>query len=245
MHDWNPAAPPPGRLGAVSLGLMLPVVSEEVDPPPGNVAVAPTPGAGVESPPGVLTVEVMPPGVVTVAPPLPRNVDVVGGESGATGATCGAGVPMADGGSAPRIGAGVAGVVLNDPVDRPMEDDPAPIPEPAPIPDPVPEPPPRPPVWAAASCSDPGTSRPAPATMASQVVDRTGMMHLRSRQRTPHAQRATGRALHSSFNHMCVRRPRRMAVSLSQPPPMCAAAIYQSLGQLYPHGGRALCDARR
>jgi hypothetical protein len=45
------------------------------------------PGAGVVRPSGAVGVVVMPPGVVTVVPLPPRNVEVVGGDKGATGAT--------------------------------------------------------------------------------------------------------------------------------------------------------------
>jgi hypothetical protein len=105
MHPSKLSMPPPGMLGADSLGLTVePVVSDEVPlpppPPPGKVAVTPAPGAVVVSPPGVVVVVVVPPGPVTVVPPPPRKVEVVGGLSGATGGTCGAGVPMADGGVA-------------------------------------------------------------------------------------------------------------------------------------------------
>jgi hypothetical protein len=81
MHASKVSAPPPGVLGADSLGLAV------EDPPPGKVDVTPTPGVVVESPPGVVVVVVPPPGVVTVDPPPPRNVVDVCGVSGATGAT--------------------------------------------------------------------------------------------------------------------------------------------------------------
>jgi hypothetical protein len=86
---------------------MLPVVIDDAPPPPppGKVAVVPAPGAVVVRPPGGVTLVVMPPGVVTVVPPLPRKVEVVGGDNGATDPARGAGVPMADGGSAPGDGA--------------------------------------------------------------------------------------------------------------------------------------------
>jgi hypothetical protein len=86
MQASKLSPPPPGMLGADSLGLLLPGAGDP--PPPGKVAVvADVVGAVVLSPPGVVTVVVPPPGVVTVVPPLPRKVEVVGGESGATGGT--------------------------------------------------------------------------------------------------------------------------------------------------------------
>ncbi|MBO0765718.1 MAG: hypothetical protein J2P50_14175 [Hyphomicrobiaceae bacterium] len=100
MQPSKLSTPPPGILGADSLGLVDPVVVDGVPPPPppGKVDVTPTPGVVVLSPPGVVTVVPPPPGVVTVVPPPPRKVDVVGGLRGATGGTRGAGVPMAEGG---------------------------------------------------------------------------------------------------------------------------------------------------
>src|SRR5262245_22209092 len=120
---WTPGWPPPGALGADSLGLVP--VAREAPPPPGKVAVVPAPGAGVVRPSGGVTVVVVPPGVVTVVPPLPRKVEVVGGDRGATGATCGAGVPIPDGANARGAGATGAGdVVRLPPVD--LDDAPAP-----------------------------------------------------------------------------------------------------------------------
>jgi hypothetical protein len=118
MQPAKVSTPPPGVLGADSLGLALVDVTVDpaapLPPPPGNVAVTPTPGAVVVSPPGVLVVVVVPPGVVTVVPPLPRKVEVVGGDSGAMGATCGAGVPMADGGSPPGVVVVLGGGAVSD-----------------------------------------------------------------------------------------------------------------------------------
>jgi hypothetical protein len=186
MQAWKPGAPPPGVLGADSLGLMLPVVIDDDPPPPGKVCVVPTVlGEVVVRPPGVVMVVVTPPGVVTVVPPLPRKVELVGGDNGATGATCGAGVPIADGGMAPVAGATGDGAVVSEPVDRPNADDGEVVLKPEPVP-----PLPRPPVWAAASCSHPGTRRPAVATAASQVVCRSTMVHLRFRQ-CPYGQRVS------------------------------------------------------
>jgi hypothetical protein len=166
---------------------MLPVVIEEDPPPlPGKVCVVPTVlGEVVVRPPGVVMVVVTPPGVVTVVPPPPRKVELVGGDKGATGATCGAGVPIADGGMGPVAGAAVDGAVVNEPVDRPNADDGDVVLKPEPV-----APLPRPPVWAAASCSHPGTRRPAVATAATHVVCRSTMVHLRFRQ-CPHGQRVS------------------------------------------------------
>lgn len=155
MQAAMPSPPPPGRLGADSLGL-APVD----EPPPGKVAVVP---------PALGTVTVPPPGVVTVVPPLPRNVDVVGGTSGGTDGTRGAGVPTADGscrpgaaalGDALTAGDGVRGVTGADrpgesePPGRPIVDEGDPL-APAPMLEPVPEPvlalPPVLPVCATAS----------------------------------------------------------------------------------------------
>jgi hypothetical protein len=87
MHASKVSPPPPGVLGADSLGLVIdPVVRVDL-PPLGKVAVTPAPRAVVESPWGVVVVVVVPPGAVTVVPPLPRKVDVVSGVSGATGGT--------------------------------------------------------------------------------------------------------------------------------------------------------------
>jgi hypothetical protein len=133
-------------LGADSLGLALVAVGEPgVVPPPGKVAVVPG-VLGVVRPPGVVNVLVVPPGVVTVAPPLPRKVEVVGGLSGAIGATWGAGVPMADGGIAggATVVDGLVGVV-----DRMMLSERE-----------TEFPPPTPPVrWAAASCGQQAVAR--------------------------------------------------------------------------------------
>jgi hypothetical protein len=175
MHPSKLSTPPPGMLGADSLGLTVePVVSDEVPPPPplpGKVAVTPAPGAVVVSPPGVVAVVVVPPGPVTVVPPPPRKVEVVGGLSGATGGTCGAGVPMADGG----IALGVVVVLPRGEASDPPE-----------VNDPV-EPalaaaaePPRPAPWAAACWGDaPATRRPAAAAAASPAMRRSGMGDLR------------------------------------------------------------------
>lgn len=133
------SAPPPGVLGAASLGL-APVDVDADPPPPGKVAVVPrAPGAVVVSPADGVTVVVTPPGVVTAVPPPPRKVEVVGGDSGATGGTCGAGVPMADGGSVLGVVTGLVGgavscegLVESEPPDLPIEVVAAPVkPEPA------------------------------------------------------------------------------------------------------------------
>ena len=168
MQAWMPGAPPPGALGADSLAL-APVARAD-PPPPGKVGVVPIPGAGVVRPSGGVGVTVTPPGVVTVVPPLPRNVEVVGGDKGATGATWGAGVPMADGGSARGAGATVDGAVVDDPVDLPNDDD-------GPV-EPKPEPELAPPPCAAASCSTAGMRRPAVAAVASQGARGSSMVHL-------------------------------------------------------------------
>ena len=122
MQSLNVSPPPPGVLGADRLGLTLvtpmgAIVAAEPPPPPGKVGVTPTPGAAVVSPLGVVVVVVVPPGVVTVVPPLPRNVDVVGGLSGAMGATCGAGVPIADGGSVLGVVVGLGGGDASEPLE--------------------------------------------------------------------------------------------------------------------------------
>jgi len=107
MHASKVSPPPPGRLGADSLGLV--VVDPEDPPLPGKVPVTLGPGVVVESPPVAVVVVVVPPGVVTVAPSVPRKVDVVPGVSGATGCTWGAVVPMADGGVTLGVGTGLGG----------------------------------------------------------------------------------------------------------------------------------------
>jgi hypothetical protein len=222
MQAWMPAAPPPGALGADSLALAL---AARDDPPPGKVAVVPMPGAGVVRPSGGVGVIVTPPGVVTVVPPPPRNVDVVGGDKGATGATCGAGVPMADGGSARDAGAMVDGAVVNDPVDLPNDDD-------GPV-ELKPEPELSPPC-AAASCSTAGTRRPAVAAAASHGARGSSMVHLRFRQR-PVGQRGCGAII------LPVRQSHLRAFAARA----AAAACPARPRQLYRNGGRALRPARR
>jgi hypothetical protein len=100
-------------------------------------------------------VVVMPPGVVTVVPPPPlRKFDVGGGDMGATGGICGAGVPMADGPRAPGVvGATVDGDCVSDPPDR-LPGDGADVAAPE-------VEPPRPPTWAPASRGEAAMRRPA------------------------------------------------------------------------------------
>jgi hypothetical protein len=175
MQSWNVSPPPPGVLGADRLGLTLvapigAIVAGEPPPPlPGKVAVTPAPGVVVVSPLGVVVVIVVPPGVVVVIPPLPRKVEVVGGDSGAMGATCGAGVPIADGGSAPGVVVGLGGGAAREL----PEVNPPPVTEPL-LNDDLGEKldaaPPRPPPWAAAYWGKAATSRPTVA--AARAVER-------------------------------------------------------------------------
>jgi hypothetical protein len=175
MQASKLSPPPPGVLGRDSLGLAL---AGGDPPPPGKVAVLPgadpPPPGKVAVPPVVVPEPVAPPpGTVTVPPPL-RKLEVVGGDSGATGAARGAGAAT-PGVTVPAPGAaelpagpvapvpGVCPTPPNPPVvdgtpvpnvpvpDNDREDAPPP-PTGRPIPDvdgaaappPVPAPPPRP-----------------------------------------------------------------------------------------------------
>jgi hypothetical protein len=228
---------------------MLPVVIDD-DPPPGKVDVVPAVlGAVVLRPPGGVTVVVTPPGVVTVVPPLPRKVEVVGGDKGATDGTRGAGVPIAEGGSAPGVDVPVDGAVVNEPVDLPSDVDGEVALKPEPV-----APLPRPPLWAAVSCSDPGTRRPAVATAATHVARRSSMVHLRFRQ-GPLRSTRLGAILCRYNNHICVRssgdRARRAAAAsrpLIRPfttPRGLRSLERRGIRQLYRHGGRASRAVRR
>src|SRR6185503_971323 len=208
MQAATPGAPPPGALGADSLGLTL----RAAPPPPGKVVTVPPDVAGVFTPTAEGVADVVPkvaPNGVVVAdgadpppvsvevglalPPL-RKLELGAGDSGATAGTCGAGVPTADGGNAPGVIEGLAGAPNDGEGESPGEVEspprsppPRPVPRPpAPTPDEKPEvPPPRP--WAlAVCCTAPATRRPAAATRYG--VRRLSIGYLRFRQ-CPLAQR--------------------------------------------------------
>src|SRR5262249_40868274 len=118
--------------------------------------------------------------------------------SGAMGATCGAGVPIADGGRAPGIGVGLGGgdaseppevsppVAELPPSDEPPKDEPPPTDDLAEKPDAAPPPPPP---WAAACWGNAAANKPAVAA-ARAVVRISSMVHLPMRW-CPNGKRTT------------------------------------------------------
>jgi hypothetical protein len=173
MQAAKLSPPPPGMLGADRLGLDVP------EPPlPGKVETAPPVAlGGVRGLPGGMVV-VMPPGVVTVVPPPPlTKLDVGGGDMGAMAGTCGAGVPMAGGPSAPGVvGATPDGDRVSDcPSDGLLPIDGAAAAAPPDVE------PPRPPTWAPESCGEAAMRR--TAAVARHAARGLSMGHLRLRQR--------------------------------------------------------------